>query len=123
MVLVPDGQLCYCGKNGCADAYLSPQALERDGWETYLDHLAVLLTNLRMLLNIDLVVGGQVGAQIGLHLGTLRRKAEKYDRFTRDTDYIHLCTHREYACALGAAGLALEQFSERILHSGGDEIL
>lgn len=115
MLLIPGGRLCYCGKQGCADAYLSPQALERDGWETYLDHLAIMLTDLRMLLNMDLVVGGQVGAQIGPHLDTLRAKAAQYDRFARDVDYIFPCTQRERACALGAASFALEKFGSRVL--------
>ena len=118
MLLVPKGRLCYCGKRGCADAYLSPQALERDGWDVYLDHLAILLTNLRMLLNMDLVAGGQVGAQIGPFLEQLRSKAAQYDRFARDVDYIYPCSQREYACALGAAGFGLERFGVRILPQG-----
>ena len=123
MLLIPGGRLCYCGKQGCADAYLSPRALERDGWETYLDHLAILLTDLRMFLNMDLVVGGQVGAQIGPHLDTLRAKSAQYDRFARDVDYIFLCTQKDHACALGAANFALEKFGSRVLSGAGEEFL
>ena len=115
MLLIPGGRLCYCGKQGCADAYLSVQALEQDGWKVYLDHLSIFLTNLRMLMSTDLVIGGQAGAQIEHHLGYLRRKAAQYDRFARDVDYIHLCARRESACAAGAAGLALEAFADRAL--------
>lgn len=120
MLLIPEGRRCYCGKEGCADAYLSPQALERDGWDRYLEHLAVLLSDLRMLLNIDLVVGGQVGAQIGPHLEELRVKTAQYDHFARDVDYIVPCTRLEYACALGAAGFALETFASRVLQGDRD---
>lgn len=123
MLLIPGGRTCYCGKQGCADAYLSPQALDQDGWDSYLDHLAILLTNLRMLLNMDLVVGGQVGAQITPHLETLRAKAAHYDRFARDVDYIYPCTQKEYACALGAASFALEKFGSRILVGAEGESL
>lgn len=123
IVLIPDGHPCYCGKRGCADAYLSPQALERYGWDDYLDHLAVLLTNLRMLFNIDLVVGGQVGAQMVPHMEDLRKKAAQYDHFARDTDYIVPCTQHEYACALGAASFALEKFSSRVLSEVEEESL
>ena len=121
MLLVPGGRMCYCGKEGCADAYLSPQALERDGWDVYLDHLAVLVTNLQMLLNMELIVGGQVGAQIGPHMEALRDKAAQYDRFARDVDYIFPCIQREYVCALGAAGFGLETFGTRILRGTGEE--
>ena len=115
MVLIPNGRTCYCGKLGCADAYLSPQALEQDGWDTYIDHLAVLLTNLRMALNMNLVVGGEIGARIGPHWESLCAKMAVYDRFARDIDYVFPCAQKEYACAAGAAALALEEFGSRIL--------
>ncbi len=115
MLLIPNGQPCYCGKAGCADAYLSPQALEQDGWDVYLDHLAMLLTNLRMALNMDLVAGGETGAQLQPHWDALRFRMAVYDRFARDIDYIYPCTQRENACAIGAAAMALEAFGSRIL--------
>lgn len=115
MILVPGGRRCYCGKQGCADAYLSPQALERDGWEVYLEHLAVFITNLRMLLNLDLVIGGQVGIKIRPRMEVLTAKAAQYDRFARDVNYIFPCIQQEYACALGAAGLAMEQLGADLL--------
>lgn len=116
MILVPGGRRCYCGKQGCADAYLSPQALEQDGWNIYLDHLALFATNLRMLLNIDLVIGGQIGNKIGSQLDDLIAKAAQYDQFARDINYIFPCVRQQYACALGAAGFALEQFGDKLLY-------
>ena len=122
MLLVPGGRECYCGKQGCADAYLSPKALEQDGWDVYLEHLAVLLTNLRMLMDLDLVVGGQVGAQIGPHMGELLEKAARDDRFARDIDSVYPCVQKEHACALGAACFALEKYSARVLPGAGEEL-
>ena len=115
MILIPGGRRCYCGKQGCADAYLSPRALKRDGWETYLDHLAVFITNLRILLNMDLVIGGQVGSKISPRLDALALKAAQYDQFARDIDYIFPCVRQEYSCALGAAEFGLEQFGDKML--------
>lgn len=115
MILIPGGRRCYCGKQGCADAYLSPQALEHDGWELYLDHLALFASNLRMLLNIDLVIGGQVGSIIRPQLDALLVKAAQYDRFARDINYIFPCRQQEYACALGAARFGLEAFGSQLL--------
>lgn len=119
MILIPGGRRCYCGKQGCADAYLSPQALEQDGWETYLGHLAIFITNLRMLLNMDLVIGGQVGIKIRPQLDALLVKAAQYDRFARDINYIFPCGQQEYSCALGAAEFAVEQFGDKLLHRVG----
>lgn len=135
MLLLPEGRPCYCGKHGCADAYLSPNVLRAKGeplsaffrsverrdpaacakWDTYLVHLAMLLTNLRMLLNTDLIVGGEVGAHISPYLDELCAKAAKYDRFARDIDYIFPCTCTKHACSAGASMLALERHSDRLL--------
>ncbi len=123
MLLVPEGRECYCGKRGCADAYLSPQALERDGWDVYLEHLAILLTNLRMLFNVNLVIGGQVGGQIEAHMQPLLEKTAQYDRFARNIDYIYPCAQKNHACALGAARFALEKYGVRVLPETGDEVL
>lgn len=135
MLLIPNGRLCYCGKSGCADAYLSPNVLAEDPpsreaffrnvqsdengarqkWDIYLEHLAMFLTNLRMLLNVDLIVGGEVGAQIAPFLGQLNAKAAKYDLFARDVDYIYPCNRTNSVFAVGASMLALAQYSGRLL--------
>ena len=82
MILVPGGRKCYCGKSGCADAYCAASVLTQDNrqsldafmekvesgdeknlqtWNEYLDHLAVLISNLRMAYDMDIILGGDVG--------------------------------------------------------------
>lgn len=134
MLLVPGGKRCYCGKAGCADAYLSPNVLTGgvqtlDGffcrlrageqtacetWDAYLDHLAMLATNLRMAFNLDIVLGGEVGGRMEPYMDALRKKAAQYDRFARDVDYLYPCTCRLSAFAVGAAMLALERYGSRL---------
>lgn len=140
MLLVPNGRKCYCGKHGCVDPYLSPKALLKDGqsiedfftlvetgdeeacavWDEYLEHLAILLTNLRMLCNIDIMIGGIVGTKMKPYMQTLFAKAAKYDLFSRDTDYIYPCKRKTHAFAAGAAMLAIERYGSRLLE---DEML
>ena len=135
MLLVPGGKTCYCGKQGCADPYLSPKALVQEGqtledffrlvehgdteacacWDTYLEYLAILVTNLRMMCNTDIMIGGAVGAQFRPYLEQLRAKAAKYDLFSRNIDYIYVCKRRTHSFAAGAAMLALEQYRSRLL--------
>ncbi|MCI9269978.1 MAG: ROK family transcriptional regulator [Dorea sp.] len=136
MVLVPGGRTCYCGKKGCADAYLSPDALSKGGsldafferlrqgeeetvqvWDTYLDDLAVLATNLRMALDMKIVIGGEVGTYLEPYMGVLQKKALEYDRFARDIDYLQpvRADRREHGGALGAALLAMEKFGSGVL--------
>lgn len=136
MVLVPKGRRCYCGKAGCADAYLSPKALSGEKplehffrrlekgeeeavkrWEEYLEYLAILATNLRMAFDEKIVIGGEMGAYLAPYLGRLREKASAYDRFARDIDYLQTAGAKrgEPAGAIGAALLALEKFGSRVL--------
>ena len=70
------GRRCYCGKKGCADAYLSALRLSECAssledffarleagdasakrvWGSYLDDLALMVTNLRMAFDRTVVV-------------------------------------------------------------------
>lgn len=135
MILVPGGKVCYCGKKGCGDAYLSSDVL-REGypsleaffealeakepealgtWERYLDDLAVLATNLRMVLDMPIVIGGEVGSSMVPYMEMLRRKAEAYDRFAKGVDYLFPCQQKELSGAVGAGLLALEEFGSGVL--------
>ncbi|MCI8623053.1 MAG: ROK family protein [Provencibacterium sp.] len=129
--LFPGGRPCYCGKTGCMDAYCRagllhahtggslPEFFRRlhagDAalgavWELYLDHLAVALNNLRMLLDCDVILGGYVGRFIGDALPALRRRAALRNTFEPEADYIRACVYKREAAALGAATLWLEEF-------------
>ncbi len=136
MILVPGGKPCYCGKLGCADSYLSPKALtqgqqtleiffrslrkgDQDAqalWERYLEYLTIFVTNLRMLTDMDIVIGGEVSGYLAPYISELREHSAKYDRFARDIDYIDI-GRQQYnnACAAGAALLALEHYASFLL--------
>ncbi|MCD8355835.1 MAG: ROK family transcriptional regulator [Clostridia bacterium] len=140
MMLIPGGKTCYCGKHGCVDSYLSPKALRKDGqslveffqqveagdaeagivWDDYLENLAILLTNLRMLCNMDIMIGGEVGTYIKPYMEQLNEKAAKYDRFARDIDYLYPCKRRTHSFAAGASMIAMERYNSRLLD---DEML
>lgn len=135
MILVPGGEVCYCGKKGCADAYLSPGVLSRDypsleaffealgqkdqaaldRWNRYLDDLAILVTNLRMILDMPIVIGGETGSYLAPYMELLRRKAEEYDKFAKGVDYLFPCMQTELAGAVGAGLLALDEFGSSVL--------
>ena len=134
MLLIPNGKQCYCGKYGCADAYLSPNALTTWGqntadffaelqsgseraravWQDYIEHLAILVTNLRMLCDTKIVLGGAVGCHMQPYLQQLLETAANYDRFAREIDYVDSCAITESAFAAGAAMLALQQYDVRL---------
>ncbi|NDL68364.1 ROK family transcriptional regulator [Clostridiales bacterium F-3ap] len=131
MTLVPGGNRCYCGKEGCLDAYCSAKNLSRhtDGklerffeemekgnkgfeklWEEYLSHLAVEVNNLRMVFDCRVIIGGYVGSLIEPYLGRLQEKAAALNTFEADGSYIQACRYRVEASALGAALQQVEAF-------------
>jgi len=69
----------------------------------YLDHLAVLITNLRMAFDCDIMLGGYVGGYLKQYMPELSCKAVQYNMFENDTLYLKNCTYEREASAIGAA--------------------
>ena len=140
MVIWPQGRICYCGKKGCSDAYLNTGVLlreEEEGreegleaffrrlgdkdpdamavWDTYLDNLAILCSNLRMVLDLDIILGGEVGAWMDPWIEELSIRMESLDLFSRDVDYLSACRCKKHIFPIGAALSAMDRFDESML--------
>ncbi len=134
MVLHPNGRRCYCGKRGCADAYLSALRLAENAasiedffarlesgekkmikiWTAYLDDLAVLVSNLRMACDCPVVIGGYVGALMEPHLVELRERAAALDLFGGDSDWIRVSRCGREASAVGVALMMRDALAARL---------
>lgn len=131
MILVPGGKRCYCGKQGCADAYCAASAVidetsqtlgqfmqrvkERQTdaeqiWQEYLDNLAILISNLRMAYDMDIILGGEVGGYLADYMIPLGEKVMKYNGFDHDVRYLKTCSYKREASAVGAAKYFLQKF-------------
>lgn len=131
MTLFPGGQLCYCGKKGCVDAYCASLRLsDHTGgdldaffqkvarkdpeilsvWEEYLTNLAYAVNNLRMSFDCDIILGGYVGAHFDQFLDQLAEKLEELNTFEIDGSYLKPCRYKLEASALGAALQWTEHF-------------
>lgn len=138
MILVPEGKTCYCGKRGCVDAYCSAKVLtscmgEEAGpsdffqllnqgdqeaakrWDTFLYYLAITVTNLRMVFDCDIILGGYIGGDIKPYLPELERKVLSYNKFDNDTLYLKTCSYEKEASAVGIAMTFLEEYLETFL--------
>lgn len=135
MILHPDGKRCYCGKKGCADAYLNTDVLTKGKieypvffrmvesgdqeavkrFDRYVHDLAVLISNLRMLLDMPVVLGGDLGSWLSPYLERIREETQRYDLFSRNVDYIDICSCREHKFAKGAALAVLDENIEALL--------
>jgi len=133
--LVPGGRRCYCGKDGCLDAYCSARLLSdqaggslaaffddlRAGnpakqamWQEYLEYLAVAVNNLHMSFDCDVIVGGYVGAFLEEFGGTLYSLLKERNTFQPDASYLKFCRYKLEASAVGAALTQVEQFLQNL---------
>lgn len=125
MTIVPHGKRCYCGKYGCLDAYCTANALSnftegnlddfftalktgsnkgfKDVFDSYMDHLALAVNNLRMCYDCDIILGGNVGVYMSDYIDVFRKKAIKLNPFEKDGSFIKVCHYKTEAAAVGAA--------------------
>ncbi len=123
MILVPGGRECNCGKRGCVNQYCSAKALETESglslgafmkrveekdpemlkiWDEYLDYLAIMLANLRMIYDTEIVLAGDVGECLEPYMADLGERVMKYNRFDSDYSYLKTSFYKGGA-AVGAA--------------------
>lgn len=134
MLLHPEGKKCYCGKQGCADAYCAASVLTDNGqrsleefmkklgkekeadhmWEEYLENLAILISNIRMVFDTDIILGGDVGGYLGDYMVELGEKVFKYNLFDRDVSYLKNCRYQREASAVGVAKHFFQKWTDQI---------
>lgn len=126
-----NGKKCHCGQKGCADLYCSSRALTRYGeyldtffdrlnsgdeeaqkkWKTYLDNLALLITDIRMVLDCDIILGGYVGNYIEPWIMEIQERVSELDPYSHKGDfYIHASNYKLESSAYGASIMALEKY-------------
>jgi len=133
MLLIPGGKKCYCGKEGCADAYCAASVLTENGkylldsfmkslgkderadkaWEEYMEKLAILISNIRMAFDTDIILGGDVGGYLNCYMAELSEKVSKYNLFDVDGSYLKTCSYRQEASAIGVAKHFFQVFTEQ----------
>ena len=133
--LIPGGRPCYCGKDGCLDAYWSARLLSdqadgnlaaffdgvREGdaakkavWMKYLEYLAVAINNLHMSFDCDVIAGGYVGSFLEEFGQPLRTLLEKRNTFQPDASYLKFCHYKLEASAVGAALTQIEKYIQEL---------
>lgn len=135
MMAVPNGKRCYCGKCGCVDPYCAAPALTcaskgdlrlffqllnhgdrriQGVWSAYLERLATVVANLRMLFDCDIIIGGYVGSYMGEHIADLHALLERRSPFELGASYVRACRCKTEAVAAGSALNHISAFLESI---------
>ena len=138
MIIHPGGKPCYCKKRGCVDPYCSAgvlssfagedagladffQLLEQGDreameiWDTYLEDLSIVITNLRMAFDCDIVLGGYVGGYLKQYMSKLEHKVMAYNMFDNDTLYLRTCGYEKEASAVGIAMTFLDEYFRTLI--------
>ena len=131
MRLISGGKTCYCGQQGCVDAYcsslcltsLNDESLEcyfeklklgdemhKRHWEQYLDYLALTIINLQMFFDSDVVLGGYVGAYLTPWLEALKQRIAQMDPFAPEVNDLRVGCYQYEAAAYGAATRWIEEY-------------
>ena len=138
--LIPNGRPCYCGQKGCFEPYCNTEALSvhSEGdlftffdqlangnkmfmkvWDTYLDHLAILVTEIRMMFGSSIIIGGDIGTFIDRYMPDLRIKVDAKSPFGEKSEqYLYPCRNKLEAIATGAALHFVQDFFDSGLFNG-----
>lgn len=129
----PDGPKCYCGKQGCLETYCSANALKEAAgmplkeffnilnttqaptllhiWENYLDHLALAIRNLNLVIDAPVIISGYIAPYVKeSDILYLRNKINELSLFTMGEDEILVGNHGQYTPAIGASLYYIKQF-------------
>ena len=131
MTIVEGGDTCSCGKKGCLEAYCSTRVLTEPDfddiddffaavkagnracivkWRRYLDHLATGINNIYTIFNSNVIVGGEISGYLEQSADLLRQMLTTLCTFETRADYLHFSQYGDYASAIGAALLLVDNF-------------
>lgn len=135
MVIHPGGRRCYCGKNGCLDAYCAAWVLQGSQeakledffealdsgdsknqikWRDYLENLAIAVSNIRMALDCRIVMGGYIGSFLEKHMDTFVEYIRRYDYFDADISYLSTGKYMRLASVVGVAQMVVHRYLDEL---------
>ncbi len=135
MCIVPGGQRCLCGRRGCLEAYCSTARISTDLgitreeffaaleagnmeyqkiWSDYLDHLAIGINNIRMVLDCDIILGGVLAHYMTPYLDDLRFRLCNISPFETTGDYLKLARYLSWSTCVGVALHFISDFIDHI---------
>jgi N-acetylglucosamine repressor len=135
MTIIPDGPACYCGKKGCMETFSSVNALlEEDEtldyffqqvrsrihsyvkrWNSFLDHLAISINNIHLVLNREFILGGHLSAYLTEEdIEILHEKVNEKTAFPSNDPFIYISRSQANGVPIGAAIPFVQSFLNEI---------
>lgn len=135
MCIVPGGQRCLCGRRGCLEAYCSTARISTDLgisreeffeglesgnadyqkiWSDYLDHLAIGINNIHMVLDCDIILGGVLAHFMAPYLEDLRFRLKNISSFETNGEFLKLSRYLSWSTCVGVALHFISDFIDSI---------
>ena len=136
MCLFPNGEECYCGKKGCAEAYCSADSLYkqageelslffrklREGdpdrvaiWKVYLNNLALVISSIRHVLDCDMIISGYLQQFLEpADFSLLEQLVRTKSAFPPGTSLIKPGIRSNHPAAIGAALYWIDPFLRKV---------
>ncbi len=130
----PDGKLCYCGCRGCAETICSMDALlgnddpdaffdavrsgaagQTERWQYYLKNLSRLIGNLRLVVDVDFILGGYLAQYFTEEdIRYIYEEIRRNCPFELGNDYILISKMPSHNINIGAALPYIQRFLDDI---------
>ncbi|MBA9026463.1 ROK family transcriptional regulator [Peribacillus huizhouensis] len=135
MTIIPDGPTCYCGKKGCMETISSVNALLDDDetldffflqvrsripsyvkrWNSFLDHLAISINNIHLVLNGEFILGGHLSPYLTEDdIEILHEKVNEKTAFPSNDPFIYISCSLANGVPIGAAIPFIQSFLNEI---------
>ena len=129
-ILQPKGKPCFCGSRGCWSAYSRIDELTRytDGdldlffrkvdrndeemcavWEEYLDYLTQGIINVKQALDLDIIIGGPLGAYLENFLPDIKKRIDNHPSLIPNYTNIYIDNVSGNVLSIGAAIIFIEK--------------
>lgn len=136
IIIEKNGETCYCGQKGCLETCCNALLLSKltDGnlnkffellnsgsekaaavWSQYLDYLSLAISNVHILFDSDIIVGGYVGSYMEEYIDELRKRVDRLNPFKDKAEsYLYPCKYKMESVAAGAAINFISEFIMKI---------